>query len=448
MSESAPHIEPYPAITEDPRRELVERIVASPSFVRSPRLCSILLFVCELSLSGRNDEINELNIGATVFGRAQNYDPSVDGIVRSHASRLRQRLEQYFNEEGAHETTRLSIPKGGYVPVFQPVFQQKTRPWSAEETEPAAFLATADHAAPTRESLVPSSEPLNRRVLWILSVALVLACACIVYLLAATRFHPRNLQNQAARHPFWKSFFSVDHPTLVVCSDTGLTILENLTGREVSLADYLDGDYRTHMATTVGATPQTVQILADHRYTSIVDTEIVSRLYRIAGVSANGIQVRYSRDVRPNDLKTGSVILLGTQEGTPWIELFADKMNFRVQHNHQWGSLSVLNRSPRGKELARYDSIRSDPTHKIYGIVALRPNLSGSGQILILEGTSMAGTESAADFVFDDTRFLPFLDKIRRSNGSLPYFELLLQSNNMNGNASDSEVIGYRTSSG
>jgi len=201
------------------------------------------------------------------------------------------------------------------------------------------------------------------------------------------------------------------------------------------------------MATTVGATPQTAQILADHRYTSIVDTEIVSRLYRIAGVSANGIQVRYSRDVRPNDLKSGSVILLGTQEGTPWIELFEDKMNFLVRHNHQWGSFSVLNRAPRDKELARYDSIRSDPAHKIYGIVALRPNLGGSGQILILEGTSMAGTESAADFVFDDTRFLPFLDKIRRSNGSLPYFELLLQSNNMNGNASHSEVVGYRTSS-
>jgi hypothetical protein len=58
----------------------------------------------------------------------------------------------------------------------------------------------------------------------------------------------------------------------------------------------------------------------------------------------------------------------------------------------------------------------------------------------------MAGTESAADFVFDDTRLLPFLDKIRKPNGSLPYFELLLQSNNMNGNASHSEIVSYRTS--
>ena len=57
----------------------------------------------------------------------------------------------------------------------------------------------------------------------------------------------------------------------------------------------------------------------------------------------------------------------------------------------------------------------------------------------------MAGTESAADFIFDDTRLLPFLSKIRKPDGSLPYFELLLRANNVNGNASPSEVIGYRT---
>lgn len=444
MSNSTSQIEIDPAIAEDRRWELVERIVASPPFVKSPRLCSILLFICELSLQGRNDEISELNIGAAVFGRAHNYDPSIDGIVRSHASRLRQRLEQYFSEEGAHETMRLSIPKGGYVPVFQ----EKDRPPSTIEVEPAASTAVADpEISPTILSGRASRGNFHRRLVWTLSLALFLACICIVYLLASSRFRAAISQHSVAgQHPFWRSFFSANHPTLVICSDTGLTILENLTGTDVSLADYLSGDYRSHINHSTGATIQTAQILAEHRYTSIVDTEIVSRLYRLVDDSGKGIQVRYSRDIRPNDLKTGSVILLGTRAGTPWIELFQDRMNFRIQHNHQWGSFSVINRSPRGNELARYDSSRPDPAHKIYGLVALRPNLGGSGQVLILEGTSMAGTESAADFVFDDARLLPFLDKIRRPNGSLPYFELLLQSSNMNGNASQSEIVGYRTS--
>jgi hypothetical protein len=99
------------AVENDPRRELAERIVASPSFIRPPRLSSLLMHLCELALDGRSDEINEQSIGEALFERAPNYDPSIDGIVRSHASRLRQRLEQYFSEEGAHETVRLSIPR-------------------------------------------------------------------------------------------------------------------------------------------------------------------------------------------------------------------------------------------------------------------------------------------------------------------------------------------------
>jgi hypothetical protein len=78
--------------------------------------------------------------------------------------------------------------------------------------------------------------------------------------------------------------------------------------------------------------------------------------------------------------------------------------------------------------------------------VALRPNLRGSGKVLILEGTSMAGTEAAADFVFDDALLLPFLAKVRNRDGSIPYFEVLVQSSNMNGSASQLRVVGYRTS--
>jgi hypothetical protein len=59
----------------------------------------------------------------------------------------------------------------------------------------------------------------------------------------------------------------------------------------------------------------------------------------------------------------------------------------------------------------------------------------------------MAGTETAADFVFDDAYLLPFLEKIRRKDGSIPYFELVLRSKNLGGNASNLEVLAYRVDS-
>ena len=240
MRESTAQLERNVGIAGDPRWELVERIVASPCFVKSPRLCSFLIYICDLFLRGRADEINELNIGEALFDRPANYDPSADGIVRSHASRLRQRLDQYFSEEGAQEPIRLLIPKGGYMPVFEPHTLATPQP----ETMP--FPPGADPIA------LPAQDPrdTHRRSLWILSVALALACVAILYLLV-----PRGsagAQVAAIHHPLWGKLFGQDRPTMIVASDTGLTSFQTLTGRKVSLAEYLNGDYRTHVNAPAG----------------------------------------------------------------------------------------------------------------------------------------------------------------------------------------------------
>ena len=104
-------LEAKTAVENDPRWELAERIVASPSFIRSPRLCSLLMHLCDLALHGRSDEISEQSIGVALFERAPNYDPSIDGIVRSHASRLRQRLKDGAKDPRYIKTLR----NEGYV---------------------------------------------------------------------------------------------------------------------------------------------------------------------------------------------------------------------------------------------------------------------------------------------------------------------------------------------
>jgi hypothetical protein len=439
MPEHALQVDTEPVVGSDPRWELVERIVASPSFVRSPRLCSLLMHLCELALAGKSGEINEQNIGEALFERARNYDPSIDGIVRSHASRLRQRLEQYFNEEGAHETIRLTIPKGGYTPLFevhsQPLLQSESvlAPAPPDSIEEVSDVRTSPVIANT-----------YRRLFWATSIALSAACSFIVFLLV----HAHSAQSSSGsvtKHPLWSMLFGADHSTLIVASDTGLTSLETFTGSNVSLAEYLSGDYRTHATPLTGTTPEIAEKIASRRYTSIVDLDIVTKLFQIPGVPINRMQLRYARDLRPNDLKDEPVILLGSAEGTPWVELFQDKMNFVFVHDHQNHRFVVLNRVPHGNEQARYEADLTGPVHRVYGVIALRPNMKGSGDVLVLEGTSMAGTESAADFVFDDSRLLPFLATIKQKNGSLPYFELLLKSNNMNGSASGSEILSYRT---
>jgi hypothetical protein len=49
------------------------------------------------------------------------------------------------------------------------------------------------------------------------------------------------------------------------------------------------------------------------------------------------------------------------------------------------------------------------------------------------------------DFVLDDVRLLPFLDRIRRTDGTLPPFEVLLGTHNIGASAGQSEIIAWRT---
>src|ERR1035441_4086822 len=106
------------ASAADPRRALLSRVLASAVFAKSERLSSFLSCVCELTLSGRASEINEQKIGTILFSKSSHYDYSIDGIVRTQASRLRQRLDLYFNGEGAREPIWICLPRGSYVPVF------------------------------------------------------------------------------------------------------------------------------------------------------------------------------------------------------------------------------------------------------------------------------------------------------------------------------------------
>ncbi|MCB1489951.1 MAG: hypothetical protein KDJ88_21140 [Bauldia sp.] len=80
----------------------------------------MLRFLVEEALAGRGDRLKGYTVGVAVFGREEGYDPQHDPIVRLEAHRLRQDLANYYVDAGSDDPIRISIPKGGYVPFFEP----------------------------------------------------------------------------------------------------------------------------------------------------------------------------------------------------------------------------------------------------------------------------------------------------------------------------------------
>lgn len=109
-------------------RAEIARISASKVFARSERLLNFLRFTVEESLAGRSAKLKEYAVGVEVYGRALDYNPKLDSIVRSEAARLRAKLGEYYAVEGKLNPLRIAYPKGGYVPAFETSPRMTQRP--------------------------------------------------------------------------------------------------------------------------------------------------------------------------------------------------------------------------------------------------------------------------------------------------------------------------------
>lgn len=103
--------------TADAIRQHLEKLLASPEFVRSERMSRFLRFVVTQALAGANEMLKESIIGVHVFERDAAYDPKADPVVRTEARRLRAKLLDYAHNH-PDEPLWIDLPKGGYVPEF------------------------------------------------------------------------------------------------------------------------------------------------------------------------------------------------------------------------------------------------------------------------------------------------------------------------------------------
>jgi hypothetical protein len=418
----------------DDRWLLVQRIAASPAFARSLRLSRLLLYICEQGILGRTALLTEQGIAAEVFDRRSNFDPSADTIVRSHLLRLRQKLEAYFHEEGAQERLRISIPRGGYVPVFEEIEDIET-------IVPVEPLYQAEAAEAQGGADLSRLRTVQRYLIVACTLLCVLSLALLAMFLSAkgSAWRGAEIIVHSPRHALWRQLFSPGRETILVAADSGIVMLHGITQRNSSLSEYMSRDFSREIDAAKTMSPGEISFFANRRYTSYVDLETFDKLTHLPEALPKNYTLRYARDISANDLKQSNVILSGSQDADPWIELFELQMNFVLHNDLSRDIRSFANRSPKTGEQDSYVCGQFE-----YGVLAFLPNLTNTGNVLIAEGTSVAGTEAIGDFLFGDRALDSFLKTIARSDGSIPHFEILLKSKDLNGSASRSQIVAYR----
>ena len=418
--------------------EIAQRIAASEIFARSEFLPKFLLYICDRQLSGRTHEITEQQIGERVFGRPAGYSPGEDNIVRNYAGQLRKRLEVYYEGVGKHDAVCISIPRGGYVPVFRPrnPIGEASQP-NTELVEPLPVEAKPVDPL----SFSPAATSSNRNwLMFFLGVAvctLVFAAALLAY--RAQAHGPRY----SISHLLWSSLFSSNQDTFIVPADSGLGILQNLTEEPAALADYANGKYLSSVHSRE-VDDGNLDDLRTQRYTSIADLTITARLARLPEVIPDRFVMRYARDLRMDDLRNGNAILLGAIHTDPWVSLLQQHLNFQFVCEKHVNECRIVNLHPAAGEQQTYASPATDPSQQTFAVIAFIPNLSRSGHLLLIGGLNMAGTQAAADMLLDSESIQPILQRARRPDGSLQPFELLVETSSLGAEALPSRIIAAR----
>jgi hypothetical protein len=418
-------------LAEDVRWQAIQRIVGSPRFIKSPRLTRLLCYLAEQALLNDSSQLSEHVLATRVFERDSSFDPAVDTIVRSHMVRLRQKLDRYAAEAGATSPIQVSIPKGEYAIRF-------------DQLTPAPVRPTPE--VRSRETL-PVVQPRTAKPLlflnWVSAILLLLGSA--IFLFKQIHRSAANVPASARPlHPLWSRVFQPPQPTTFVAADSGLVLFHSMTSRSTTLAEYLGRDFSS--GTRGLSTQRTAEALdmADRRYTSFVDLNLFHGLERLPAASS-ALDLKYARDLHMDDLKHGNFVFSGARGANPWLELYESGMNFVGSSNGVNHSYTFINRHPLAGEQPEYSVAENGPNRRVLGVLAFLSNLDSDGNVLIVEGDSMAGTEAISDFVLNDSALLPFLKNVSRPDGSASHFEVLLESHSVDGSAGPFHILAYRT---
>jgi hypothetical protein len=177
-------------ITDQAKRDVLEKILHSREFSNSDRSKQLLTFLVHAALKGNSPK--EVTIAAEVFGKSDHFDPGIDAYVRSSVYKLRKKLDAYYEQEGRDEELRITIPKGKYHLDFDIRYPKP-------EAQPsAAGVAT---------------KPWRRYLPTLLLLIIILLQAIWLYRAYQTPFD--HIHRQAV----WKEIASSDRPKCLVIGD-------------------------------------------------------------------------------------------------------------------------------------------------------------------------------------------------------------------------------------
>lgn len=377
-------------------REELLSVLGSSSFRQSPRGAKLLRYICAIALMDETDRITEYTIALDVLGKAEDFKEGKDSIVRVEVHRLRKRLAEFYEGEGATHRVRIVVPTGSYVPQFQindgcvapkPV---ATLPPDSHNGSPETDFAAPPEWLPAPSSPSPREGPLAKAVPWLrqrVSRAWVVYAGGLLFAAALAAFEMHGSGDEAL-NAFWNPVLS--------SSSQVLLCIGNLSGGHTHPVS--DGDGPLTLKQFHNAQSQTVHFadaITLAKFASMVQSR--GKRYRIVSQT----------DATYADLRNGPAILVGLLNNE-WTKRLVGNLRFTVE------------RSDGGKVLIRdrTNPLRSDwfvdyyaplmEISKDYALVMRATDPKTEQIVVAAAGISVFGTLAAGEFLTDENELQKF----------------------------------------
>jgi hypothetical protein len=258
----------------------------------------------------------------------------------------------------------------------------------------------------------------------------------------------RSLDNNGAQatpaiNAFWSEFLGARPNTDIILADTSFALIEDITKRSIPLSEYLSRNY-VNTVQTPNLSPDRradLQMIMQRNNGSLGDFRAAQRLLALDPPGKN-FHVYSARDYTPALVKQDNIILIGARKSNPWVDLFASRLTFTAEYDTDRQRDFIQDKAPAAGEQARYEAMPL-PSTGGYCVISYLPNPQQSGKVLILAGTDSAATEGAGDFLTSEDQLSRFEKMLHVT--TLPYFELVLKTSNLNGTPIDAQIVAYRT---
>jgi len=405
----------------------IEKLIASHTLHGSESLCKLLRYLGRQALDQPGVPVKEYQIATEVFGRQADFDPQLDSMVRVQAGRLRTKLTEYYNTEGASDRIMVELPKGSYAVAFQE--RAKT---SAGHGNGNAGGSWANNSVQSAESVA------NRRYLVTgLSLALALALATVGWLVWTRRAASGASAGTATEIPvaapirtFWKGFVRGPEEPWVIFSNA------QFVGRPDTGMRYYD------------PAKDAKSPILDH-YTGVGEVLAVHNLDVVFGELRQSLRVKRGSLFSLDDAKNNDLIFIGSpSENLTLLEIpsTSEFVFKKVETGPRAGNVEVINVHPAKGEAEKYLASPSNvPLTEDYAVVAMVKAINPEHWELILAGTTTIGTQAAVEYVTRESYLGELLTKMNVTQPSeLKPFEAVIQVKVARGVPVESTVVALR----